>query len=91
MLSLTVASTLQQRPARQSSQSEGGIRDLERGTDLRIARQHAYYSVVGCERPGFGMARVGGRLCEAQRVDLIAAQEGKITWRQYFAMWGPSG
>jgi hypothetical protein len=29
--------------------------------------------------------------CEAQRVDLAAAIAGKITWRQYMAMWGPAG
>jgi hypothetical protein len=29
-----------------------------------------------------------GCMCEAQRVDLAAAQAGKITWAQYFAMWG---
>jgi hypothetical protein len=28
-------------------------------------------------------------MSEAQRIDLKAAQAGKITWRQYFAMWGP--
>jgi len=30
-------------------------------------------------------------LCEAQRTDLKAAQDGKITWAQYFALWGPGG
>jgi hypothetical protein len=29
-------------------------------------------------------------MCEAQRIDLAAAQAGKITWVQYFALWGPS-
>lgn len=33
-------------------------------------------------RPSPGMS-------EAQRVDLAAAQAGKITWAAYFAMWGP--
>jgi len=27
-------------------------------------------------------------MCEAQRVDYLAANDGKITWRQYFAKWG---
>jgi hypothetical protein len=27
-------------------------------------------------------------MCEAQRIDLRAAQDGKITWAQYFALWG---
>jgi len=27
-------------------------------------------------------------MCEAQRVDFIAACDGKITWRQYYAKWG---
>ncbi len=27
-------------------------------------------------------------MCEEQRADLRAAQEGKITWRQYCAKWG---
>jgi hypothetical protein len=30
-------------------------------------------------------------MCEAQRVDFIAACDGKITWRQYFAKWGHRG
>lgn len=29
-------------------------------------------------------------MSEAQLIDLRAAQEGKITWAQYFAIWGPS-
>jgi hypothetical protein len=28
-------------------------------------------------------------MSEAQRVDLQAAMDGKITWAQYFSMWGP--
>jgi len=27
-------------------------------------------------------------MSEAQRIDLKAAIEGRITWRQYFAIWG---
>ena len=27
-------------------------------------------------------------MCEAQRIDLKAAIEGRITWQQYFAIWG---
>jgi hypothetical protein len=27
-------------------------------------------------------------MCEAQRADYLAACDGKITWRQYFAKWG---
>jgi len=27
-------------------------------------------------------------MCEAQRVDYLAACDGKITWRQYYAKWG---
>jgi hypothetical protein len=27
-------------------------------------------------------------MCEAQRIDLKAAFEGRITWRQYFEKWG---
>jgi len=27
-------------------------------------------------------------MCAAQRVDFVAACEGKITWRQYYAKWG---
>jgi hypothetical protein len=30
-----------------------------------------------------------GGMSEAQRVDLQAAMDGKITWAQYFSMWGP--
>ena len=36
------------------------------------------------------LRRPQGGMSEAQRVDLAAAQAGKITWGQYFAMWGPS-
>ncbi len=32
--------------------------------------------------------RAAGGMCEAQRIDLEAAIEGKITWAQYFAKWG---
>jgi hypothetical protein len=27
-------------------------------------------------------------MCEAQRIDLEAAREGKMTWRAYFNKWG---
>jgi hypothetical protein len=27
-------------------------------------------------------------MCAAQKIDFKAAREGKITWQQYFAMWG---
>lgn len=27
-------------------------------------------------------------MCEAQRIDLKAVREGKITWRMYFETWG---
>jgi len=30
-------------------------------------------------------------MCEAQRIDFMAACEGKITWWQYFAKWGRQG
>jgi hypothetical protein len=30
-------------------------------------------------------------MSEAQRIDLEAAKAGKITWTQYFALWGPGG
>jgi len=30
---------------------------------------------------------VGGRMCEAQRIDLKAAREGRMTWRAYFEKW----
>jgi hypothetical protein len=30
----------------------------------------------------------GGRMCEAQRIDLKAARAGRITWRAYFEKWG---
>lgn len=42
------------------------------------------------QRPAFFGANRSG-MCEAQRLDLKAAQDGKITWRQYFAMWGGLG
>jgi hypothetical protein len=29
----------------------------------------------------------GGRMCEAQRIDLKAAREGRMTWRAYFEKW----
>jgi len=30
----------------------------------------------------------GGRMCEAQRIDLKAARDGKITLRAYLEKWG---
>lgn len=30
-------------------------------------------------------------MCEEQRADFVAACDGKITWRQYFAKWGNRG
>ena len=30
-------------------------------------------------------------MCEAQRVDYLAACDGKITWKQYFAKWARDG
>lgn len=32
-----------------------------------------------------------GGMSQAQLVDLIAAQEGKITWAEYFRKWGGGG
>jgi hypothetical protein len=32
-----------------------------------------------------------GGMSQAQLVDLIAAQEGKITWAEYFRKWGGRG
>jgi len=32
----------------------------------------------------------GGSLCAEQLADLKAAQQGSITWAQYFHKWGPS-
>jgi hypothetical protein len=29
-----------------------------------------------------------GSMSEAQRIDYLAACDGKITWRMYFAKWG---
>jgi hypothetical protein len=36
----------------------------------------------------FGMSASNSGMCEAQRIDLKLAIEGRITWQQYFAMWG---
>ena len=30
-------------------------------------------------------------MCEAQRIDLVAAIEGKITWQAYHAKWSQGG
>jgi hypothetical protein len=43
-----------------------------------------------CRRCGASPIRPSA-MCDAQRVDFIAACEGKITWRQYFAKWGEYG
>ena len=43
------------------------------------------------ERPAqFNLSSVGSLsgMCEAQRIDFIAACDGKITWGQYFEKWG---
>ena len=39
-------------------------------------------------QPPAAFAAHASGMCEAQRIDLQAALEGKITWRQYFAKWG---
>jgi len=51
-----------------------------------VARAPASQKFVEPRRPV-----VGGAMSEAQRVDLMAAQAGKISWAAYFAMWGPGG
>ncbi len=61
-------------------------------TMIRLAGRNALpplsvaAGLPGPVRPGSGPA-----MCEAQRVDLAAAQAGKITWAQYVALWGPGG
>jgi hypothetical protein len=40
-------------------------------------------------RPQFGRLPTStSGMSEAQRIDLIAAIEGRITWRRYFEIWG---
>jgi len=29
-------------------------------------------------------------MCEEQRIDYLAACDGKITWAAYFRKWGPA-
>jgi len=36
------------------------------------------------------VTRGGGSMCAEQLADLAAAQDGRITWAQYFRKWGPS-
>jgi hypothetical protein len=36
------------------------------------------------------MVKRGGAMCLEQRIDYVAACDGKITWARYFAKWGPS-
>jgi hypothetical protein len=31
-----------------------------------------------------------GSMCAEQRIDYLAACDGKIAWRAYFAKWTPS-
>jgi hypothetical protein len=38
-------------------------------------------------RPQISGGAISG-MCEAQRIDFVAACEGRITWRQYFDRWG---
>lgn len=33
-------------------------------------------------------AHAGSAICEAQRIDYEAAREGRMTWQQYFLIWG---
>jgi hypothetical protein len=33
-------------------------------------------------------AHAGSAMCEAQRIDYKAAREGRMTWQQYFLIWG---
>jgi hypothetical protein len=39
---------------------------------------------------GFRAARSDGAMCAEQRIDHLAACDGKITWSVYFRKWGPS-
>lgn len=39
----------------------------------------------------FRPLRHSSGMCEEQRADFVAACDGKITWRQYFAKWGNRG
>jgi len=36
------------------------------------------------------VTRRSGSMCAEQRADLAAAQQGSITWAQYYRKWGPS-
>ena len=38
----------------------------------------------------FAPSRPAG-MCHAQRTDYLAACDGKITWKEYFAKWGRPG
>jgi len=49
----------------------------------REAREEIVQPLLAPRRPS--------HMCEEQRADFIAACEGKITWRQYFAKWGNHG
>jgi hypothetical protein len=41
------------------------------------------------KRPHFDrMPTSSSGMSEAQRIDLMAAIEGRITWRRYFEIWG---
>ena len=68
------------------------VASAEMRAAMKILRRRLTRPLAGPQRPAPWLRpRIGGGMCEAQRVDLAAAQAGKITWAQYFAMWGPGG
>jgi hypothetical protein len=40
---------------------------------------------------GSRFVSAGKVMCAAQRIDLKAAREGRITWQWYFQIWGKRG
>ena len=59
-----------------------------------LARAAAHELARRMEPPGqmmMQMFRAAAAMCAAQRLDLKAAEEGKITWAQYFVLWGGPG
>jgi hypothetical protein len=41
-------------------------------------------------RPRRFKIAANGSMCTEQRIDYLAACDGKITWGRYFAKWGPT-
>jgi hypothetical protein len=58
--------------------------------DWALARHRKCSPKTGRRVPRRPLPLLTNAMCQAQRIDLKAARDGKITWAAYFRMWGPN-